>query len=357
MLRAMTLSLAKISAAVATPALRHPILVLESDDWGAEAVGRVQTQASALARVARLLLDVRDATGRPAIMTIGLVSGIIDRETWHREHRYARLTLTDASQAPFLEVLKEGIAAGVFAVQWHGMEHYWPAALISSQSLPEVERWLNSDAPTEDLPPPLQSRWTDATVRPSRALPPQAVADAVEEEKRLLLELFGRVPTVAVPNTFVWDDTVERAWRHAGVRFVVTCGRRYAGRDANGRLRDGAHRIYDGQRARTGVYYLVRDVYFEPALGHMPQRLLEGLARRTAQARACLVETHRFNYVGEAANRSLAALREALLRALDNQPDLRFASSEEVGEALVSRHPDWGRIPRLRELWLRLRGV
>ena len=41
----------------------------------------------------------------------------------------------------------------------------------------------------------------------------------------------------------------------------------------------------------------MRDVYFEPALGHSAQRLVDGLVERTRQGRACLVEMHRFNFL------------------------------------------------------------
>ena len=42
-----------------------------------------------------------------------------------------------------------------------------------------------------------------------------------------------RAPVVAVPNTFVWDDAVERAWAGSGVRCIVTRG--VASRGVNGR--------------------------------------------------------------------------------------------------------------------------
>src|SRR5512143_1501807 len=51
------------------PVLRSPVLIIESDDWGA---GPLQ-QADALRCIAALLQRVRDRSGRQAVMTLGVV--------------------------------------------------------------------------------------------------------------------------------------------------------------------------------------------------------------------------------------------------------------------------------------------
>lgn len=334
--------------------MRHPVLILESDDWGADAPARVNAQAEALVQLAGLLGSLRDGAGRKAVMTIGLVSGILDRQRLGEGGAGGRLTLDHPSQAPVLAALRLGVAEGVFAIQWHGLEHYWPQALLTRRSDPEIAAWLAGEAPTESLPVSLQSRWVDAAALPTRPLPAAAIRRAVQEEAALLKKLFGLVPTVAVPNTFVWNDEVERAWFEAGVRFVVTPGARYIGRDDAGRLVADRQGIRAGEAAPTGVHYLVRDVYFEPARGHEPERLLAGLAARARAGRACLVETHRFNYLGEGAAAARQALRYALEAALERHPDLRFASSAELGEALLRRDPAWVRTPSLAQGWARL---
>lgn len=49
------------------PVLRQPVLIVESDDWGAGPLA----QADALRRLAASLQRVRDRSGRPAVMTLG----------------------------------------------------------------------------------------------------------------------------------------------------------------------------------------------------------------------------------------------------------------------------------------------
>jgi hypothetical protein len=89
-----------------------------------------------------------------------------------------------------------------------------------------VRSWLaQSAAPrTEDLPAPLQSRWTDASTLPSRPLPRDAIDAAVREETTAFAAIFGAPARVVVPPTFVWDDRVEQAWAATGVEVVGDTG-------------------------------------------------------------------------------------------------------------------------------------
>jgi hypothetical protein len=111
-----------------------------------------------------------------------------------------------------------------------------------------------------------------------------------------------------------------------------------------------------GERSLAGQTYLVRDVYFEPALEHDAQRVVDGLQQRTRQGRACLVETHRFNFL-RAPERSFTALETALHQALAVCPDLRFITPLELAHALIARDADWVETrlqPRLRAWRARL---
>jgi len=319
------------------PVLRVPVLVLESDDWGA---GPAE-QAPALRRLSKILSGARDATGRPAMMTLGVVLAIIDREAWRTSGRYAARDLTASEHTEILAAMREGIAEGVFAPQLHGMEHYWPAALARSAVSDEsVRRWLaDGEATTESLPDVLQSRWVDASQLPSQALAAAEIQRAVAAERRLFESLFGETPRVAVPNTFVWNDDVERGWAAQGVRYVVTPGTRYEARGVDGALVSSGQRIANADGARNGLRYLVRDVYFEPARGHQPEQLGRGLAERTRLGRPCLVETHRFNYLGGEAERSFVTLHDALEQVVRVAPRVRWLKTSELGDAMIARDP------------------
>lgn len=339
------------------PLLDQPVLIIESDDWGA---GPVEAQTQALHRLVDLLTRYRDATGRHPVMTLALVLAVPDGPAIRRDGVYRRLTLEEPLFAPLREAIARGRQAGVFALQLHGMEHYWPPALLASRD-PEVRAWLEAEAPpaTERLPAHLQSRWTDAAVLPSRPLPEAAIEAAVREEVALFTRLFGVKPTVAVPPTFVWDERVEAAWARAGVEVVVTPGLRSRCRNAMGLPDCDSGPIVNGQSG-SGVRYIVRDDYFEPERGHQAAQGLAALQRKWAQRRPCLLETHRSNFIGDPATReqALGVLAELIEHALQMQPGLRFmdtaalASIYRSGRAspadLASRLAAWR--ARVREL-------
>jgi len=323
------------------PVFRHPILIIESDDWGAGPLA----QADALTRLTDTLHRIRDCSGRPAVMTLGVILEVPDgpRIAAADCTEYHALPLADLRFDAVRAAIQSGIRAGVFAPQLHGQCHYWPPALTAAaQDNPAVRDWLTAAEPalTEDLPSPLQSRWVDASSLPSQALPDDAIRQAVATEARDYLALFGSTPQVAVATTFVWTDAVEAAWAQAGVEAIITPGRRATCRDAGGPPGCVDATMLTGERSLAGQTYLVRDVYFEPALGHAPQRLLDGLLARTRQGRACLVETHRFNFL-QAPDASLATLESGLREALASRPDLRFTTPIELARAIQHRDPAW----------------
>ena len=323
------------------PVLRHPVLIIESDDWGAGPLA----QAAALARVSAVLQGIRDGTGRPAVMTLGVVLEVPDgaRIAATGCTEYHALPFADARFDGVRAAMQDGIGAGVFVPQLHGQCHYWPPALLAAaQGDASVRDWLTAIEPaaTEDLPAPLQSRWVDASVLPSRALDPALIRQAVAAEAENYQAVFGSAPRVAVATTFVWDDAVEAAWAQAEIEAIITPGRRATCRNAAGESDCVDATVLAGEHSAAGQTCLVRDVYFEPALGHAPRRLVEGLLARTRQGRACLVETHRFNFL-RAPDASLEALETALRDALAACPALRFASPLELAQAMRARDPAW----------------
>ena len=152
------------------PVLRQPVFILESDDWGA---GPVE-QAAALEKLHGLLLRFKDGGGRPPVMTIGVILAVADTDRIRQNagKDYYSMDLTSPQFADIREQLLKGERAGVFALQLHGKEHYWPDSVMhAALSDIEVQRWLTSEGipQTESLPSHLQARWTEANSLPSRA--------------------------------------------------------------------------------------------------------------------------------------------------------------------------------------------
>lgn len=352
------------------PVLRRPVLIIESDDWGP---GPVE-QASALRRIADILAKITDCDGHRPVMTLGMVLATADGKKILSSGSYQRRKISTHTHGPLLDAIRDGIEARVFSIQLHGMEHFWPPALLSASKTDNaVIAWLNDgqESVTEDLPSPLQSRWVDGSVLPAMRLDQKAVQQAVREEVATFKDIFGSTPSVVVPPTFIWNDDVENAWAEAGATVVVTPGRRFETRDGEGNPVASKTTFYNGQSGENGLIYLVRDVYFEPSLGHTASQAVDALFSKTHLGRPTLFETHRFNFLGteEQNRRALAELERLLQMAIEEYPQLAFLSSGELARLLKNRAPEWlelrfrrrlhiwimrlGELPRLRKLaWL-----
>ena len=322
------------------PVLCAPVLIFESDDWGYGPVG----QSQALDRLSEALAAFRDRHGRHPVMTLGVVLAGPDTDRMRAEgcRTYHRVTLADPRLAPVREAMSRGAARGVFSLQLHGMEHYWPECLMRTAATNgTVHDWLTGPGfpSTEALPSELQSRWIDATELPSKPLPIAEVVAAAGEETRIFAATFGVPPEVAVPPTFVWTDDVERAWSGAGIRVVVTPGKRNESRDREGRPVPGERDLYNGAKGHHDVLYMVRDSYFEPSLGQTHQGALRALARNTHLGRPTLLEIHRMNFIGEErpAQQALDEVTGLLAAACAEFPDIRFMDTAELGRRYRDR--------------------
>ncbi len=337
------------------PVLRHPVLIIESDDWGAGPL----VQAQALDEVAAVLRRHRDASGRAAVLTVAVVLAVPDAEAIRGSGRYARIELDDPRLEPVLDALRRGRRDGVLALQLHGHEHYWPAALMASSD-PAVQDWLRGPVPatTEQLPSPLQSRWVDSTTLPSSPHVGAEVQAAVIAEVQAFERMLGEPPRIVVPPTFVWTRAVEDAWAAQGIECIVTPGWRYPRRRADG-LPDGDEGPLANGDRRGGLVYLARADYFEPARGRDALYALRALDAAVAEARPCLLENHRDNFIGDAATcrQSLDQLDQLLRMAREQHAGLRFMSSLELCRLLRARDPAWvvqAWHERLPALWQRL---
>lgn len=323
------------------PVFRAPVAILESDDWGA---GPLE-QVPALQRLRDVLAEARNAHGEGIVMTVGVILETLDRDASRAAQRHVTVALDDARQAEILAELKEGAAAGQFALQLHGQAHYRADTLLAASARdPQVAAWCQEPGLgwTETLPSALQSAWVDATTLPSRALSDAAVAATAQAECDAWCRLFGAPATVAVPTTFVWTGAVERAWSAGGVRVIVTPGTRHEGRDGAGAPAPSTRDIRNGERGEGGVLYLVRDVYFEPVRGHPPARLADGVMARAALGRPALIEMHRFNFCGPLASATaFDTLRAALRELLARVPEVRFLSTAALADIVLHRDRRW----------------
>ncbi|MEM6579659.1 MAG: glycosyl hydrolase [Pseudomonadota bacterium] len=327
------------------PVLRRQVLIIESDDWGPGPDWHAERLASLRQRMARYV----DADGRPALMTLGIVLSVPDtaKLATNGLAEYQRLTLKHDRCSRLLQQMKAGMLEHVFALQLHGMEHFWPGALLEeARHNNSVREWLTSEQFPKQalLPSSLQSRWIDGSYQPSQPLSKRDIQRAVAEEIGAWEHVFGSTPKVAVPPTFVWTQEVEAAWISKGIEVVVTPGRRFTHRDTNGQpAADAPGRIYNGQKVGESAQYLVRDIYYEPERGHTEEQALNAANERFLLGRPALLETHQSNFIGSDSEfeQHLGSLERLLSIALERWPALAFISPKQLADVYLERKNSW----------------
>lgn len=326
------------------PVLKSPVLIFESDDWGA---GPLE-QSQALTDISDVLSQYADKHKHYPVMTLGVVLSIPDADKIKKAafKSYYALRLDHADFAPIKTAMLNGIAQGVFDLQLHGMAHYWPDNLMRElKNNEKLQQWLASEefSRTEVLPSVLQSRWVNTEQLPTTSLTQSEIDKAVKEEVSVFKKVFEYMPKVVVPPTFIWDSRVELSWKQHSVKYLVTPGRCYFQRDKEGKPCGNEKIIVNGQKSETGLSYIVRNDYFEPSLGHTADMAIKALNAKTKLAQPTLLEIHRFNFIQntEITNKSLQELNCVLFRACEKYPNIVFLSTEELADKYLSGNKDF----------------
>lgn len=321
------------------PVLKHPVLIFESDDWGAGPL----IQAQSLNRIKSMLNRYQDKYGHHPVMTLGVILSVPDTRKIQTEKYkvYFEKKLDHAEFLSIKNVMLKGLENGVFDLQLHGMAHYWPNNLMYAlQKNDKVKDCLNADEflATETLPSVLQSRWTDTTTLPTMPLKEHEIQSAVREEVNVFTQIFGLTPKIVVPPTFVWTAQVESYWYEQSVEYLVTPGRRFEGRSDTGAPSGMGWKIYNSQMSDSGLRYIVRNDYFEPSLGHSADMAMSYLEKKTKLAQPTLLEIHRSNFIQgrEQTDMSLAELEKVIVNACKNYPELMFLSTKELADKYVA---------------------
>lgn len=329
------------------PVLKSPVLIIESDDWGP---GPAE-DADVLEQLTQILTFYRDKNQHPAVMSLGIILSIpkgiqeLSKEMPGGNNLIVREFLADNKYEKIHSIMKKGEHKGCFSLQLHGLDHFWHSSLSYYAGKDrEIYNWLskNEYSRTEELPSYLQGRWTDSSHLPSRRLGQLEVDEAVSGEVTAFKNYSRKLPKVVVPPAFIWTDQVERAWKKEGIRIVITPGKRFESYDQNGCICYFGKRIRNGQMSKSGLYYLVRDDYFEPVRGHKAEKGLAALVKKTAAGRSTLLETHRFNFIGKRDETDLALkeLKMLLERSLQLYPDLLFMPPEKLGDLISAKDDD-----------------
>ena len=356
---------------------RH-LVVIESDDWGSVRMPSREVYEQFLKEGIRVDRDpycrydnlatkedleilfetvasVRDKNGRPAVLTADTVVANPDfrkiREADFREYYYEPITVTmknSPAHANVFEVWKEGMEAGVFHPQFHGREHL------------NVQKWLNvlregkdritrrafdlgTFGLTSHVSPEIQGNYMGAF---DSALQEdvERYGVIIREGLDLFESLFGYRSSSFIATTYTWSPLIEPYLKSNGVKYLQGLVTQHIPLD-KGHTFVYKKTNFQGRRSSSGLIYLMRNCFFEPAqYGDKYDFVDECLSRIKCAFRwgkAAVICAHRLNFIGniDSTNRdkNIVMFRKLLAEIVKHWPDVEFVTSDELGQLVEKR--------------------
>ena len=359
------------------PRVKRKIVVLESDDWGSvrmpsravyeilkkkgypldtDVYSRYDTLESYddLQRLSEMLLKHKDSKGRTAAITMNfnMFNPDFDRiEASGCQQYYHRPFWIDFSERNNREAFRsysQGIESGVFRPQLHGGEHI------------NVNRWFNALINGED-------RMLDAVKHRVLSFPKNKInngrsdyldsfglfyqdaklndRDILKDAATEFQEFFGFTARTFIAPCYTWHPSLEGTLKEIGIEAIQGKHVQLAPSDDLSDPSIKVLRHYFGEKNKIGIYYLLRNVYFEPT-EHPAESGIDNVIDQVRTAftygKPATIQTHRLNYVGginkKNRNQNIELLNELLTRLRETFPNLEFMGSDELIDLLNQKN-------------------
>lgn len=349
---------------------KRRIVVIESDDWGSIRMpskdvyqrfldrglnlsnsdyNRIDTLESNedLIQLYDVLSSCRDFMGNNPVITANMVVGNPDFkkiEESNFQHYYYEVVTHTLKQYPGRDrvesLWKEGYERGIFHPQFHGREHV------------NVERWMN--ALRRKTPEILFTFSDNTTFSGEEDYNFMEVLDFTTREEiegmkvslteglSLFEEIFGYRSKSFIPPCYTWDSELESVLYANGIRYLQGLIVQLVPKGSFGNYRRRYHFL--GGKSTSGLTYLIRNCFFEPALSARNDIVGDCLKKidiAFSWHKPAIICTHRINYMGELdpENRkvNLRLFKELLQRILKQWPDVEFMTSDKLGDLISDR--------------------
>jgi hypothetical protein len=350
------------------------IVVIESDDWGSirmpsKEIARQLSEAgmnlkndpyslydtlatgSDLDALFEVLKSVKDKNGRNAIITANTVVANPDfdkiKKSGYRTYYYEPFTQTLARSPLHQNAFvywKKGMTEGIFHPQFHGREHV------------NVRKWLNDlqrDHANVRLWFDYGSYGTSYLVDRNQKSHYMTSFDSSSKEDiefynnslidglHLFENIFGFRSESFIATTYCWPAEIEYTLKRNGVKFLQGMVAQKIPID-NGEKFKTKKNNFQGTRSKSGLMYLMRNAFFEPAQDAAFDWISDCMNRiRIAFKwhKPATISMHRLNVTGtlneDNRTRNLKLLQRLLDEITKKWPDVEFMSSDELGHLMI----------------------
>ncbi len=349
------------------------IIVIECDDWGGTAIPDIRTYHKLLEKgikvdsspylkfdslaseedlqmLFEVLLKYKDINGRPPIITANTNIANPDfqkiRENNFEHYFYEPFTQTlkrypDRFNA--FELWKEGIGNNIFEPQFHGREHLNPTLWLNQLRLGKHKDLLTAfdhniySLPHSSYP---KEKWIlNSAFYPNNWEEHQAIFEAIDSGIDLFTGIFNKPPLSFIATGYFWNRNIEKALADKGIRSIQGLPIQREPDFKSQKYKKTFN--YTGKFNEHNQVYLVRNVFFEPAVNpgiDVVSDCLKRIEQSFYNNKPAIIGTHRLNFIGSlhADNRTknLALLQELLDKIIIKWPEVNFMSSSQLSKLI-----------------------
>jgi hypothetical protein len=354
---------------------KNKVLVIESDDWGSVRTSSPKALASlkklgvlvqkchytmfdALASeddldsLFSVLSGVKDRRGNHACLTANSLVANPDfkkiqddnfQNYYWEDFKNSLNRYTNHSKS--FDLWKDGMARGVFHPQFHGREHLnisrWMKSLQDNDQITKLAFELGICSVSGHIVP--NSRGSHlAAFDGGKCEVSFNKTEIVKDGLQKFADIFGYQSLSMIAPNYVWDDEIEQAAHHEGVKYIQGSTKQRVAKDFN--MKQKVIRHYTGEKNILGQQYLVRNCHFEPASNpnkDWVDSCLSEIKIAFTMRKPAIISTHRVNFIGyidpKNRDKNLPQLKELLSQIVKKWPDVVFMTSDQLGNYMNNK--------------------
>jgi hypothetical protein len=164
--------------------------------------------------------------------------------------------------------------------------------------------------------------------------------EILKEGLKIFEEVFGYKSKSFIAPCYYWDPIIESTLAEYGMECIQGVRTQLVPQGGFGKHKVLKHTF--GQRNNFGMFYNVRNVFFEPT-GYRHNDIVDVALSKIQAAfllnKPAVISSHRINYIGsiDSENRSngLRKLKLLLEKVIKKWPDVHFASTDELSNFII----------------------
>lgn len=351
------------------------IVVIESDDWGSERIPNINVRE----QLSKSGIDVKTNPhsrfdtlerledlevledflnyfeinyGKKVRITANFITANPDYSKIERDNfrnfYYESFTETYRQRDGHTQVIdkmKKLVSSGKIMPQFHGREHinaeFWLEALRDKNEsfLKAFElKCFGIDASSKGR----HRKNLMAAFEYENDIQKKLVINSIKDGMHQFEEVFGFRSTSIIAPRYIWKTELENTFQTEGVEHIQTSF--YQKEPIEYGYENKFH--FTGQSSKvSGLNYLVRNAYFEPAYqGNVDwvNGTLRNVTRAFQFRTPAIISMHRINFVGgldpQVREINMNKFRALLVKIIEEYPEVEFITSNELGNLIKGNY-------------------